>query len=292
MGSLEGRVVVITGAGRGLGREHALLMASEGAQVVVNDLGASSSGEGADRTAADEVVEEIRAAGGVAVANSDDVADMEGAEALIKTALEAFGGLHVLVNNAGILRDRLFVNMTEEEWDAVIRVHLRGHFCPTRQAAGFWRERSKAGDTVSACVINTASPSGLTLLNPGQTNYGAAKAGIASLTLVLAQELSRYGVRVNAIAPGARTRLTLQTPGIDAMMAAPEDPDAFDEWHPGHVSPLIAYLASANCPISGRVFGVHGGTIEVLEGWTIQDTLSKERRWTIDELAAELKHLA
>src|SRR4029079_16207328 len=221
MGTLDGRVPIITGAGRGIGREHALLFASEGAKVVVNDLGGAMDGSGDDRTAAEQVVDEIKALCGEAVSTADTVADWEGAQRLINTAIEAFGDLHVLVNNAGILRDRVLVNMTEEEWDAVIHVHLKGHFAPTRWAAAYWREQKKAGKDVNASVINTSSTSGL-LGNPGQTNYGAAKSGIATFSQIAAQELSRYGVRVNCIAPAARTRLTEATPGLGDVIKAPD----------------------------------------------------------------------
>ncbi|MEZ5266712.1 MAG: SDR family NAD(P)-dependent oxidoreductase [Acidimicrobiales bacterium] len=212
MGALEGRVAIITGAGRGIGREHALLYAAEGAKVVVNDLGGNADGTGGDLTPAQQVAEEIKAMGGEAVVNGDNVASWEGAQNLINQAVETFGDLHVLVNNAGILRDRVLVNMTEAEWDAVVEVHLKGHFAPTRWAAAYWREQSKAGKTVNASVIHTSSTSGL-FSNPGQTNYGAAKSGIATFSQICAKELSRYGVRSNAIAPAARTRLTLATPG-------------------------------------------------------------------------------
>src|SRR5712671_672468 len=213
MGSLDGRVAIITGAGRGLGREHALLFASEGARVVVNDLGGDMHGDGGDPSAAMQTVDEIKALGGEAVVNGENVADWNGAQRLVQQAIDTFGDLHVLVNNAGILRDRVLVNMTEAEWDAVIAVHLKGHFVPTRHAAAYWREQTKAGKTVKAAVINTSSTSGL-LGNPGQANYGAAKAGIGAFTVITAQELGRYGVRVNGIAPAARTRLTTATPGL------------------------------------------------------------------------------
>src|SRR5436853_1386947 len=226
MGALDGRVAIITGAGRGIGREHALLFASEGAKVVVNDLGGANDGSGSDQTPAQEVVEEIKAMGGEAVANGDNVADWEGGQRLVNAAVEAFGDLHVLVNNAGILRDRVLVNMTEEEWDAVIHVHLKGHFVPTRWAAAYWREQSKAGKQVKASIVHTSSTSGL-LGNPGQTNYGAAKAGIGAFTVIAAMELERYGVRVNAIAPAARTRMTEATPGLGEVVKAPEDASRF-----------------------------------------------------------------
>jgi NAD(P)-dependent dehydrogenase (short-subunit alcohol dehydrogenase family) len=286
MGALDGRVAVITGAGRGIGREHALLFAREGASVVVNDVGGDWHGLGADAAPAQQVAHEIQASGGDAVANSEDIADFEGAGRLIESAIERYGRLDVLVNNAGILRDRFLVNMSPDEWDGVIRVHLRGHFCPLRHAAAHWRERSKAGESFDAAVINTASPVGLTLPNLGQLNYAAAKAGIAAMTQVAAAELGRYGVRVNCIAPGARTRLTVQTPGLEEMLAEPEDPDAFDAMDPGNVSPLVAYLASAECAVTGEVFAVRGGTVERLEGWRGTELLSLDHRPTVDEVAA------
>ena len=220
MGSLDGRVTVITGAGRGIGRQHALFFAGEGAKVVVNDLGGDIHGEGGDRAPAQQVVDEILAMGGEAVANTDSVADFEGAKRLIDQAIEVFGDLHVLVNNAGILRDSMLVNMTEGDWDSVIAVHLKGHFCPTRHAAAYWREQVKAGNEVNASIINTSSTSGV-LGNVGQTNYGAAKAGIAAFSNICALELGRYGVRSNAITPIARTRLTEQTPRLEDVIKAP-----------------------------------------------------------------------
>jgi NAD(P)-dependent dehydrogenase (short-subunit alcohol dehydrogenase family) len=290
MGALDGRVAVITGAGRGIGREHALLFAAEGARVVVNDLGGSMDGSGDDRSPAEQVVAEITAAGGEAVANGDDITSWEGGEHLIASTVEAFGDLHVLVNNAGILRDRVLVNMTEEEWDRVITVHLKGHFVPLRHAAAYWRERSKAGTEVRASVINTSSTSGL-LGNPGQSNYGAAKAGIAAFTVIAAQELARYGVRVNAIAPAARTRMTEATPGLSDLVRAPSDEGQFDVWAPGNVSPLVGYLATEDCPATGRVFFVQGGTVRTFENWKMTDTLDRPARWTVDELRAEMPRL-
>src|SRR5438270_5382718 len=251
MGALDGRVAIITGAGRGIGREHALLFAREGAKVVVNDLGGAMDGTGEDRSAAQQVVDEIKAMGGEAVANGDNVADWEGGQRLINAAVEAFGDLHVLVNNAGILRDRVIVNMTEEEWDAVINVHLKGHFVPARWAATYWREQSKAGKEVKASIINTSSTSGL-IGNAGQANYGAAKAGIGAFTVICAQELARYGVRSNAIAPAARTRMTEATPGLGDIVKAPEDPGKFDVWNPANISPLVAYLATESCEAQGK----------------------------------------
>lgn len=223
MGALDGRVAVITGAGRGIGREHALLFAAEGASVVVNDLGGTNSGDGTDAGPAHEVVAEIRAAGGAAVAHTENIATWDGAQSLVQQAVDEFGRLDVVVNNAGILRDAFIPTMAESDWDAVIAVHLKGHFSVLRHAAAYWKAQSKAGDQPNAAVINTASGSGTTIPNAGQANYGAAKAAIAALTLVGADELERYGVRVNAIAPIARTRLTLATPGMGALMAEPDD---------------------------------------------------------------------
>jgi len=280
MGALDGRIAIITGAGRGIGREYALLFAAEGAKVVVNDLG----------DAAQEVVDEITAAGGEAVANNDDVADWEGGKRLIDSAISTYGDLHVLVNNAGILRDRVLVNMSEDEWDAVIHVHLKGHFVPTRHAAAYWREQTKAGTEVKASVINTSSTSGL-LGNPGQTNYGAAKAGIAAFTTIAATELSRYGVRVNALTPNARTRMTTETPGLADLVAAPEDAGTFDAWDPANIAPLVAYLATEDCPATGKVYFILGGQVRLFQPWTLTDTLEKDDRWTVAELQAEMHKL-
>ena len=285
MGALDGRVAIITGAGRGLGREHALLFAEQGAKVVVNDLGGDMHGEGADRAPAQQVVDEIEKMGGEAVANLDSAADWDGAQRLIRTAIDTFGDLHVLVNNAGILRDRVIVNMTEEEWDSVIHVHLKGHFCPTRHAATYWREQSKAGKEVKASIVHTSSTSGL-LGNPGQTNYGAAKAGIGSFSIICAQELARYGVRSNCIAPAARTRLTEATPGLGEVVAAPSE--GFDVWDPANVSPLVAYLATADCDITGRTFFVQGGTVRVMEPWRMGERIERADRWTIADLGDQL----
>src|SRR6266508_1218321 len=290
MGALDGRVAIITGAGRGLGREHALLFASEGAKVLVNDLGAGPDGSGADRSAAEEVIDEIAAAGGQAVANHDDVGDWEGGRRLIEAAVEAFGRLDILVNNAGILRDRVLVNMSAEEWDAVIHVHLRGHFVPTRWAAAYWRERVKEGNDNQASIIHTSSTSGL-LGNPGQTNYGAAKAGIGAFSIICAKELARYGVRSNCIAPAARTRLTEATPGLGEMVAPPEDAAQFDVWDPANVSPLVAYLATADCPFTGETFFVQGGIVRRMEPWKMGPGIERDTRWTLEELAAELPKL-
>ncbi len=290
MGALEGRVAVITGAGRGIGREHALLFAQEGAKVVVNDLGGAMDGSGDDRTPAQQVADEIRAMGGEAIANADNVADWEGGQRLIQAAVETFGDLHILVNNAGILRDRVLVNMSEEEWDAVIHVHLKGHFVPTRWAAAYWREQVKAGRTIKASVINTSSTSGL-LGNAGQSNYGAAKAGIGAFTIICAQEVIRYGVRVNAIAPAARTRLTESTPGLGDMVKAPDDPGMFDVWDPANISPLVAYLATEDCPANGKVFFVQGGSVKLMTGWAMAEGIERHDRWTVADLESEMKSL-
>jgi len=287
MGALDGRVAIITGAGRGIGREHALLFAAEGAKVVVNDLGGAVDGSGDDRTPAEQVVDEIRAMGAEAIANDDNVADWEGGRRLVASTVEAFGDLDVLVNNAGILRDKMLVNMTPEEWDSVIHVHLKGHFVPTRHAAAYWREKVKDGREVRAAVVNTSSTSGL-LGNPGQTNYGAAKAGIAAFTVIAAQELGRYGVRVNAIAPAARTRMTEQTPGLEDIVKAPVDPASFDVWNPANISPLVAYLSTESCPLTGKVLFVQGGVVRLFQPWTMTETLQKNDRWTVAELAERL----
>ncbi|MHB1553351.1 MAG: SDR family oxidoreductase [Acidimicrobiales bacterium] len=291
MGALDGRVAIVTGAGRGIGREHALLFAAEGAKVVVNDCGGGVEGSTEDGSPAEQVVDEIEGLGGEAVANTDDVADWEGGRRLVECALEAFGDLHVLVNNAGILRDRMIVNMTEEDWDGVIRVHLKGHFVPTRHAATYWRERTKAGEEVRASIVNTSSTSGL-LGNPGQANYGAAKAGIAAFSLIAAHELGRYGVRVNAIAPAARTRMTELTPGLSDIVKAPADQSQFDVWDPANVSPLVAYLATESCPLTGRVFFVQGGTVRNFQSWTMTEAIDRPSRWTVQELEQEMPKLA
>jgi NAD(P)-dependent dehydrogenase (short-subunit alcohol dehydrogenase family) len=291
MGALDSRVAIITGAGRGLGREHALLFAREGAKVVVNDLGGAADGTGGDLGPADEVVHEIEALGGEGLANGDNVADWEGAQRLINAAIERFGDLDILVNNAGILRDRVVVNMTEEEWDAVIAVHLKGHFAPTRWAAAYWREQHKSGVSKPRNLVHTSSTSGL-LSNPGQANYGAAKSGIATLSQICAKELVRYEVRSNCIAPAARTRLTLATPGLGDMLKEPEEEGAFDVWDPANVSPLVAYLATADCPFNGETFFVQGGTVKRVRSWEMADGVEQGARWSVSALAEALKALA
>jgi NAD(P)-dependent dehydrogenase (short-subunit alcohol dehydrogenase family) len=260
-GICDGRVVIVTGAGRGIGREHALAFAREGAKVVVNDLGGDTTGEGADLSPAQQTVEDIKAMGGEAVVNGDNVADFEGARRIIKTAIDSFGRLDTVVNNAGILRDRMLVNMTEAEWDAVIAVHLKGTFGPTRHAAEYWREQTKAGEPVDARIVNTSSPSGL-FGNAGQTNYGAAKAGIASFTQICALELGRYGITANAIAPVARTRMT------ENLGMGPAEEGTFDALDPANISPLVVWLGSNESKdVTGRVFLVAGDRIGVAEGW-------------------------
>ena len=257
----EDRVCIVTGAGRGIGREHALLLAAQGAKVVVNDLGGSMSGEGGDAGPAQQVVDEIVAAGGEAVANTDDISDWDGAERLVAQAVEHFGRLDVLVNNAGILRDKTLVKMSEAEWDAVIKVHLKGTAGPSHHAAAYWRDRSKAGDDVDGRIINTSSPSGI-YGNFGQTNYGAAKAGIASFTIIAAMELAGYGVTVNAIAPAALTRMTENL----GMGQAPDE--VKDKMDPKWIAPLITWLASPESKdVTGRVFDIPGMKVSVSEGW-------------------------
>ncbi|HEX5586875.1 MAG TPA: SDR family oxidoreductase [Acidimicrobiia bacterium] len=289
MGALDGRVAVITGAGRGIGREHALLFAREGARVVVNDLGGAADGGGADAGPAHEVVEEIRAFGGEAVAHTESVSSWEGGQSVIKAALDAFGDLHVLVNNAGILRDRMLVNMSEEEWDAVVNVHLKGHFVPTKFAAVYWREQAKAGVDVKASVIGTSSTSGL-FGNAGQTNYGAAKMGIAALMIITQMELGRYGVRCNAIAPAAMTRLIQTIPGIEDRVS--REAQDFDRMDPANISPFVAYLATEDCPIQGKVFYVAGGEVALFEPFTLVDRIRKDGRWTVDELREQAARFA
>jgi NAD(P)-dependent dehydrogenase (short-subunit alcohol dehydrogenase family) len=290
MGALDGRVAIITGAGGGLGREHALLFAAEGAKVVVNDLGGDSHGTGADVTPARETVEMITAMGGEAVVNGANVADWDGAKAMVQQAVDTFGDLHILVNNAGILRDRVIINMTEAEWDAVITVHLKGHFAPTHHAAVYWREQAKAGITADRSIIHTSSTSGI-FSNPGQANYGAAKSGIATLSEICAKELTRYSVRSNAICPGARTRLTLETPGLGDAVKAPADAAKFDLWNPANVSPFVAYLASEQCTFTGHTFLVQGGVVQRASSWAPAEKIDKADRWTIAELAAAAPQL-
>jgi NAD(P)-dependent dehydrogenase (short-subunit alcohol dehydrogenase family) len=282
MGLFDGKTAIVTGAGRGIGRAEALLLASEGANVVVNDLGGAASGDGSDATPAQQVVDEIAGAGGKAVANYDSVSSWDGAARLVAQAVDTFGGLDILVNNAGILRDKMSFNMDEADWDAVIDVHLKGHFCPSRHAAAYWRQRSKeTGESVNAKIVNTSSESGL-YGNAGQLNYAAAKAGIASMTIVLARELERIGVRVNAIAPVARTRLTESLAG-DAMK--PKEGD-FDRFAPENVAAVVAWLASdLSAGVSGQVVKVQGGLVQVLQGWRPVAQADSDKPWTIDSVA-------
>ncbi|GLY65441.1 SDR family oxidoreductase [Amycolatopsis taiwanensis] len=274
------RVVVVTGAGRGIGRAHALAFAAQGARVVVNDVGVALDGSTTGEGPAAEVVAEIAKRGGTAVANTDDVADFDGARGLVATALDHFGRLDVLVNNAGFVRDRMLVNLGEDEWDAVIRVHLKGHFAPLRHAAEYWRAEAKAGRTPDARVINTSSGAGL-LGSVGQANYSAAKAGIAGLTVVAAAELARYGVTVNAIAPSARTRMTEEV-FADAM-AKPEA--GFDAMAPENISPLVVWLGSEQSrEVTGRIFEVEGGKVSLAQSWRHGPSMDKGERWDPAEL--------
>jgi NAD(P)-dependent dehydrogenase (short-subunit alcohol dehydrogenase family) len=280
---LSGKVAIVTGAGRGIGRGHALALAEAGATVVVNDLGGSLAGEGADLSPAQQVVAEIEAGGGEAAADGENVADFEAAARLVRRAIETFGRLDILVNNAGILRDRMLVNMTEQEWDAVIAVHLKGHFATTRHAAAYWRERSKAAGDVRARVINTSSPSGV-FGNIGQTNYGAAKAGIAAFTIIAAQELARYGVTVNCLAPNARTRMTEET--FD--MSAPAE--GWDPLDPSNISPVVVALCADEAQdITGQCFHVWGGAVNALQPWDAGELFLAEHGWNADDLLAALR---
>ncbi|WP_411077605.1 SDR family NAD(P)-dependent oxidoreductase [Streptomyces sp. cmx-10-25] len=276
MGQLDGRVAVITGAGGGLGREHALLLAAEGAKVVVNDLHDAKA-----------LAEEITAAGGQAVAVEGSVADMAVGERLVAAAVESFGDLHVVVNNAGVVRDAMVWNMTEEQFDLVVDVHLKGAFSVTRAAARHWRERSKSGATADRSIVNTTSAAGLHG-NVGQWNYAAAKAGLAVQTVTAALELGRYGVRANAIAPMARTAMLAGNPGFSAAVAAPEAADVLDRYHPKNVSPLVGYLATADCPFTGQVFSVTGGHVGLYAGWSLGHQIDADRQWSVEELATEL----
>jgi NAD(P)-dependent dehydrogenase (short-subunit alcohol dehydrogenase family) len=282
MGLLDGKVAIVTGAGRGIGREHALALARAGAKVAVNDLGASLGGEGSDSTPAHEVVAEIEALGSQAVADGENVADFDAARRLVEHAVDAFGRLDILVNNAGILRDRMLVNMEEAEWDAVIAVHLKGHFAPTRHAASYWRDRAKAGEEVRARVINTSSPSGV-FGNVGQVNYGAAKAGIANFTIIAAQELGRYGVTVNCIAPNARTRMT------ESAFELPSGDGGFDPLSPVNNTPIVVALcADAAQGITGQLFHVFGGAVNMLQPWAPGELFVREDGWEAEELLDEV----
>lgn len=284
----EGRVAVVTGAGRGIGRAHAVELARQGARVVVNDLGSSLHGEGTGTGPAEEVVALIRDAGGEAVTHADDIATWDGAGGLIATALEHFGRLDAVVNNAGFVRDRMFATTSEDEWDAVIRVHLRGHFCVARAAAAHWRDRAKAGDDVDGRIINTSSGAGL-LGSVGQAAYSAAKGGILSLTLVQAAELGRYGVTANAIAPSARTRMTEEV--FAETMRAPDD-GRFDAMDPANIAPLVAWLASADSrEVTGRVFEAEGGRLSVADGWQHGEVVDRGERWDPADIGPAVRKL-
>ncbi|MFD6924050.1 SDR family oxidoreductase [Streptomyces sp. NPDC059944] len=283
----EGRVVIVTGAGRGLGRAHALAYAAEGARLVVNDLGVGLDGAPGPDGPARRVVEEIRAAGGEAVAHGGDIATTDGAASLVRAALDTYGRLDTLVNNAGFLRDRMLVNLDEEDWDAVLRVHLKGHFLPLRHAAAHWRSEAKAGRTPEARVVNTSSGAGL-LGSVGQGNYSAAKAGVVGLTLVAAAEMRRYGVQANVIAPAARTRMTERT--FAGTMTAPDS--GFDAMAPENVSPLVVWLGSAaSAGVTGRVFETEGGRITVMEGWRPGPSADRGGRWTPAEAGDAARRL-
>ncbi|MBB5076386.1 SDR family NAD(P)-dependent oxidoreductase [Nonomuraea endophytica] len=288
MGSLDGRVILITGAGRGIGREEALFFAAEGAKVVVNDPGVAIDGTGGDGGVAAEVVEEITAAGGQAVASTDSVADWDGARRMVETALRSFGDLHVVVNNAAITRNAGLTDLTERDFDDVLAVKLKGTFAVTHWAARHWRDRFRAGVRADRAVVNTASGSGLLNPLPAQVSYAASNAGVAALTIVAALELGQYGVRVNCVSPSmARTRLTLGVPGMSQEGPAA----AFDPLHPAAIAPVAAYLAGPACPLTGQVLSVRGGTVSVNHGWTLAGHLHKDGPWSVAELAEKVKEL-
>lgn len=287
---LDGKVVVITGAGRGIGREEALMMGKLGAKIVVNDLGAHFDGTGASAGPAQEVVDEIKKHGGEAVANGDSVSDFKGAQRIVECAIDTFGKLNVLVNNAGILRDRMIFNMSEDDWDAVIAVHLKGTFNCTRHACVYWREQHKIGTVLNGRIINTSSDSGL-LGNPSQSNYGAAKAAIAAMSVIIDKEMAKYGVTVNAIAPVARTRLTVEaTPATAALMGQGTGEGEFDVFNPRNVAPLVAWLASDDAAdVHGEVFRVGGGTVWAMQGWHSAAKVQQKGEWEPSALGAKLK---
>jgi NAD(P)-dependent dehydrogenase (short-subunit alcohol dehydrogenase family) len=284
--SMDGRVIAVTGAAGGLGRAYVHELAAHGARLVLNDLGVGRGGEGGDPAVIADLVDQLRATGAEAVGTADDISTTEGAERLLTTGLEAFGEVHGLINSGGMLRDRMFVSMDADDLDAVLRGHVRAHFCPTRAFAGHWRERAKNGEEVDAAVVMTTSNAGL-FSQPGQSNYAAAKAAIAGLTVTLADELERYGVRVNAISPAARTRMTTAVPGMAEMVAAPDDPDAFDVFDPANVASVVAWLVAPGETATGQVVFVRGGEIKILQGWRYADERGREGRWELEDLHRE-----
>jgi NAD(P)-dependent dehydrogenase (short-subunit alcohol dehydrogenase family) len=283
MGALDGRVIAITGAAGGLGRAYAHECAQQGARLVLNDIGAMRDGSGFDPRIVEGVVDEIKGLGADAVGNAEDITTMAGAHRTLEQALDTYGRIDGLINSGGLLRDRMFVSLTEDDWDAVIVGHLRGHFCPMRTFAAHWRERSKAGEPVDAAIVTTTSNAGL-FAQPGQSNYAAAKAGIAGLTVTVAEELERYGVRVNAISPAARTRMTTEVPAMAEMVAAPDDPDTFDVFDPANVASVVAWLVSPGCDATGQVVFVRGGELKILRGWRYADERDRDGRWTVGAL--------
>ncbi len=287
MDELDGRVVIVTGAGRGLGREHARFLAAHGVRIVVNDLGVGPDGVGSDPRPADDVVAEIRDAGGKAIASYEDVSDWSGAHRVVEAAIREFGDLDIVVNNAGILRDSTIVNMSEDDFDDVIRVHLKGHAATSKWAASYWREQHKLGVSRRRNLVHTSSTSGL-YANPGQSNYGSAKSAIATFSRIAASELEQYGVISNCVVPGARTRLTMASPGLPEIMEAPAE--GFDIWDPANASPLVAYLASRSCAFSGETFYVQGGTVRRLEPWAlVGHSIEKATRWELDDLTEAMQ---
>ncbi len=289
MSSLDGRVIAITGAAGGLGRAHARACAEQGARLVLNDIGALRDGSGFDPQIVQDLADELKADGHEAVANAEDITTMAGAELTLAQALDTYGRVDGLVNSGGLLRDRMFVSLTEEDWDAVVTGHLRSHFCPMQAFARHWRARAKGGETPDAAIVTTTSNAGL-FSQPGQSNYAAAKAGIAGLTVTVADELERYGVRVNSISPAARTRMTTEVEAMAAMVAAPEDPDAFDVFDPANVASVVAWLLSPSCTATGQVLFVRGGELKVLQGWRHDLELDRDGPWTVEALDAQFAH--
>jgi NAD(P)-dependent dehydrogenase (short-subunit alcohol dehydrogenase family) len=283
--ALQDRVIAITGAAGGLGRAYAHDLAARGARLVVNDLGVTRDGRGTDPQIVAELAKELEAAGTEVASSADDISTPEGAGALLEVALDRFGRVDGLVNSGGLLRDRMFVSMDVDDFDQVVRGHLRAHFCPSQAFAAHWRERSKAGEQTDASLVMTTSNAGL-FSQPGQSNYAAAKAGIAGLTVTLADELERYGVRVNAISPAARTRMTTEVPGMAEMVAAPEDPDAFDVFDPANVASVVSWLLDDTTTATGQVIFVRGGELKVLQGWRYADEREREGRWDVEDLHA------